>query len=351
MSDRTEEPTPRKLEEARKEGQAIKSIELNAAASLLVGSWLIGGPGRQISSDLQALLVNALLNLPENVTDSEVWIRQLVFSDALRIVYSLLTIVLGMALTGIIVTVAQTGPMFAQKRIGLDFNKINPLTGFKRMFSGQGLMEFLKALIKLLVVGYVAYDYLRNRSTDLMMLGQMSFLSGTSVWMQFAGELITRVAGVYLVVAFLDYFYQRQTFMKSMKMSKEEIKEESRKTEGDPLIKSRIRNQQRRFARMRMMSNVKKADVVITNPTHLALAIQYDQATMKAPKVLAKGADFVAQQIKKIAIENKVPVIENKPLARGLYNMVEIEQEIPADFYVAIAEVLAYVYQIKGKFQ
>lgn len=349
MSDRTEEPTPRKLEEARKEGQTVKSVELNAAAALLVGTWLIGGPGRQISTDLQGLLANALSHLPQNVTDSGAWVSQLIFSDVLRVGFDLLIFLFGMALTGIIVTVAQTGPMFAQKRLGFDFNKVNPLTGFKRMFSGQGVMEFLKALIKLLVVGYVAYDYLMSRATQLMMLGQMSFLSGIGAWMQFASEMITRVAGVYLVVAFADYFYQRQTFMKSMKMSKEEIKEESRKTEGDPLIKSRIRNQQRRFARMRMMSNVKKADVVITNPTHLALAIQYDQATMKAPKVLAKGADFVALQIKKIAAENNVPVIENKPLARGLYGVVEIDQEIPADFYVAIAEILAYVYQTKEK--
>jgi len=351
MSDRTEEPTPRKLEEARKEGQTVKSIELNTAAALMVGSWLINGPGRQISTDLQGLLSNALTNLPKNVVDGEVWVRQLLFSDVIRVGYDLLIFLFGMALTGIVVTVSQTGPMFAQKQIGFDFNKVNPLTGFKRMFSGQGVMEFLKALIKLLVVGYVAYDYLMNRSTQLIMLVQMPFLSGIATWLQFASEMITRVAGVYLIAAFADYFYQRQTFMKSMKMSKEEIKEESRKTEGDPLIKGRIRNQQRRFARMRMMSNVQKADVVITNPTHLALAIQYDQATMLAPKVLAKGADFVALQIKKIAAEHNVPVIENKPLARGLYNVVEIDQEIPAEFYVAIAEILAYVYQTKGKNQ
>ncbi len=351
MSDRTEDPTPRKLEEARKEGQVVKSVELNAAASLLVGYWLLGGPGKQLATDLQGVMASSFTNMPKNMTDSQLWLNQLMVSDVLRIAGDLLLFVAGMALAGAIVTVAQTGPLFAQKRIGLDFNKVNPLTGFKRMFSSQGLMEFLKALIKLLVIGWIAYDYLRNKATDLMVLGQMSFTAGIGSWMQFAGELISRVGGAYLVVAFADYFYQRQTYMKSMKMSKEEIKEENRKSEGDPIIKNRIRNQQRRFARMRMMSNVKKADVVITNPTHLALAIQYDQATMKAPMVLAKGADHLAAQIIKVARENNVTVVQNIPLARGLYKIVEIEQEIPAEFYVAIAEVLAYVYQAKGRIQ
>ncbi len=349
MSDRTEEPTQRKLEEARKEGQVIKSVELNAAAGMLAGYWLLTGPGRQLSSDLQGLMAVSISSLPKNVTDGQAWFGQLLFTDALHVGIDLLVLLGGMALVGVVVTVAQTGPLFAQKRIGFDFSRLNPLSGLKRMFSGQGLMEFFKALVKLLVVGYVAYDYIRNKSTDLIVLGQMNFTGGIASFLLFAGELISRVAAAYLVVAFIDYFYQRQRFLKSMKMTKEEVKEEARKSEGDPLIKSRIRNQQRRFARMRMMANVKKADVVITNPTHLALAIQYDQSTMKAPKVLAKGADFLAAQIRKIAAENNVPVIENKPLARGLYDLVNIDQEIPAEFYVAIAEVLAYVYRLKGK--
>ncbi len=354
MSEKTEAPTARKVGEARAEGQVARSMELNAAAALLIGGWLLTGPGRQLYNDLQGMVLNTLTLLPD-VASGKVWLSELFMSDSIRLVSDLSVIVLGLMATGVIVTVAQTRFLWASKRIGFDFNKLNPLTGFKRLFSGQGLVEFLKALIKLLAVGWVAYSFLRGRINDLLSLGQTDFFSAVGAWVQMASSLIMRVGGTYLLLAIADYAYQRWQFTRSMRMTKEEVKEDMKRSEGDPMIKSRIRNQQRRMVRMRMMANVPKADVVIVNPTHLAIAIQYDSTAMHAPRVLAKGAHLIAERIVALAKLNHIPVIQNIPLARAIYRTVEVDQEIPPELYVAMAEILAYVYRMKqvagGKLQ
>jgi flagellar biosynthetic protein FlhB len=185
--------------------------------------------------------------------------------------------------------------------------------------------------------------------STLMMLGQMELSYGLGVWVELGFGLCTRVASVYLVVAIADYIYQRWQYTRGLKMTKEEIKEEYKQQEGDPMLKGRIRAQQRKMARMRMMSNVPKASVVITNPTHLAVAIQYDHDSMVAPKVVAKGAHLVAFRIADIARENGVPVVQNIPLARAVFQAVEIDQEIPPELYAAMAEILVYVYRLKGQ--
>jgi flagellar biosynthetic protein FlhB len=183
----------------------------------------------------------------------------------------------------------------------------------------------------------------------LMMLSQMSLSSGLTSWVDMGFGLCIRVASVYLVVAIADYIYQHWNYMRGLKMTKEEIKEEYRQSEGDPMLKGRIRQQQRKIARMRMMSNVPKANVVITNPTPLAVAIQYDHTNMTAPKVVAKGAHLVAFRIGDVAREHGIPVIQNIPLARAIYRTVEIDQEIPPELYAAMAEILVYVYRLKGQ--
>lgn len=355
MSEKTEAPTSRRISEARQEGQVARSQELNVAAALLMSAWLLSGPGKRLLADLQGLLasslaVNSLAGL-RDIQFVQAWFGNLILQDGLRLAGDLGLIVAALLFTGVVVTFAQTGLLVSFKRVSFDLKRVNPLSGLKRMFSGQGLFELAKALVKLLVIAWVAYGFLRERLTDLLELGSQEFMAATSGWAGMALALMLRVGAAYLVLAAADYAYQRWSLMRSLRMSKEEVKEEFKRSEGDPTIKGRIRSQQRRMARMRMMANVPKADVVVTNPTHLAVAIQYEAGSMKAPRLLAKGAHLVAERIVGLARQNNVPVIQNIPLARAIYRTVEIDTEIPPELYVAMAEVLAYVYGMKGRSQ
>jgi flagellar biosynthetic protein FlhB len=346
MADKTEAPTQRRLEEARKEGSVARSHELNAAAALLVGAWLVSGPGSKLITDLQAIVQESITFLPQGDMNTSA-LSEYFLVNMWRVSYGVGVILIGMMLTGVCVTVAQTGFLWTQKKIGFDFNRINPLNGFKRFFSTQGLVEWIKALFKLLIIGWVAYSFLRGQTNRLLELGQVEFKVALDAWGRIAISLAFRIGMAYLVLAVADYGYQYWTYRKSMMMTKPEVKEDLKRSEGDPLLKNRIRGQQRRMARLRMMANVPKADVIITNPTHLAIAIQYDQKTMNAPKVLAKGAYLLAERIVALARSCYIPVIQNIPLARALYRTVDIDQEIPPELYVAMAEVLAHVYSLR----
>jgi flagellar biosynthesis protein FlhB len=247
------------------------------------------------------------------------------------------------------VTLGQTQFLWAGKKIGFDAKRLNPLEGFKRIFSKHGLIELLRSLLKLGLVSWVAYGFLRANADQLLTLTQLDLATAVGQFIRLAVALTIRVGGMYLVLAAADYAYQRWDLYKNLKMSKDEIKEENKRSEGDPMLKSRVRGMQRQMARGRMMANVPKATVVITNPTHLAIAIEYEDG-MRAPKVLAKGPYRVAERIVKIAKEHHIPVIQNIPLARAIYKTVDIGQEISPDLYLAVAEVLAYVYKLRGKF-
>lgn len=347
MAEKTEAPTSRRIAEARREGQVARSQELNAAAGLLMAAWLLAGPGKRLLNDLQTLMVSAISSLPRpHVSDN--WIENLAKAQVLPLAGDVSLFILGLLLSGVVVTLGQTGFLWASKRVGFDLNRVNPISGFKRLFSLQGLLELFKALLKLSVVAWVAYAFLRGRWIELLGLAQTDYLSALRWWSGMAIGLMLRIGGAYLVLATLDYAYQRWHHLRALRMTKEELKEELKQTEGDPVIKSRIRSQQRRMARLRMMANVPKADVVITNPTHLAIAVQYDAQSMQAPKVVAKGAHRLAERIVEIARLNQVPLVQNVPLARALYRLVEIDQEIPPQLYMAMAEVLAYVYRLRG---
>jgi flagellar biosynthetic protein FlhB len=258
-------------------------------------------------------------------------------------------VILGLMLIGVVLSVAQTGLLWASKRPFFDFSRVNPLSGLKRMFSMTGLMELVKSLAKLIVVAWVAYSYLNSNISQLVVLSQMDLMAGLAAWSNLAFGMVWQVGGAYLVIAIADYIWQRRQFMNQMKMSKEEVKEEYKQSEGDPYIKARVRAMQRQVSRQRMMAAVPRAEVVITNPIHLAVAIGYDADKMMAPKVLAKGAHFMAQKIVEIAKTNQVSVVQNVPLARAMYKSVEVDQEIPPELYMAMAEVMAYVYRVKGK--
>jgi flagellar biosynthetic protein FlhB len=347
MADKTEAPTSHRLEEARDEGQVVRSQEVITAVVILIGAFLLRGPGKQLGLNFEAVVTQILVNLPTtNVTVES--LREIFLNIGLKILPPTGLIIFGLMLACTIATIGQTQFLWAGKKIGFDFKRVNPLEGFKRIFSTHGLIELLRSLLKLGWVTWVAYGFLRSKSFELLSLTQVDLDSATGTFIETCISLTIRVGSMYLVIAVADYAYQRWELYKNLRMSKDDIKQEQKRSEGDPLLKSRMRSMQRRMARGRMMSNVSKATVVITNPTHLAIAIEYHEG-MKAPKVLAKGPYHVAERIVQIAKENHIPVVQNIPLARAIYKTIEIGQEISSDLYLAMAEILAYVYKLRGK--
>ena len=227
------------------------------------------------------------------------------------------------------------------------FGRINPLAGFKRLFTMRSIIELAKSMIKLVIVGYVSWRVIEGKIVQIMGLSTMPFPDSMMLVVTLLFDLAIWSGAVLLVIAALDYGYQRFSFEKEIRMSREEIKEEFKQTEGNPVIRQRVRQLQRAVAQRRMMQAVPQADVVITNPTHFAVALQYDAKTMRAPRVVAKGKDLIAEQIKRIAREHGVAMMENKPLAQALFKLCEVGDEVPADLYATIAELLAFVYRLR----
>ena len=252
-------------------------------------------------------------------------------------------------LAGFVANILQVGFLFSSEAITPKFSKIDPIQGFKRLFSLRSLVEFLKVILKMAIVGIVAYLTIKDEITMTLPLVELNVYDILSFLGKVSFKILYITCWVLVILAILDYLYQKWEHERSLKMSLQEIKEENKQTEGDPLIKGRIKRLQREIARKRMMSAVPKADVIITNPTHLAVAIRYQPETMNAPCVIAKGAGFIAERIKEIARKSGVPIIENKAVAQVLYKMVPVEQAIPINLYKAIAEILAYVYSLKQK--
>jgi len=252
-------------------------------------------------------------------------------------------------LAGFIANIAQVGFLFSSEAIMPKFSKIDPMKGLQRLFSTRSLVELVKSVAKILIVGFIAYLTMRSESDKILPLVQYSVPDILAYIGRVSFKILYTTSIVLLALAVFDYVYQKWETDKSLKMTKQEIKEENKQTEGDPLVKGRIRRLQREIARKRMMAQVPKADVVITNPTHFAVAIRYVPEKMKAPVVIAKGADFLAEKIKEIAKTHNVPIVENKAVAQVLYRMVQIDQVVPETLYKAIAEILVYVYSLKQK--
>lgn len=337
MSERTEQPTPKRIREARLEGNVARSPELSAAIVLLAGLLLLRGPARQLANGFGEWIKVLLIELPHHPLDANASL-----SKALTSHVGLWLPWLGLTLGGILaaavtVNLAQTGFLWSSKRLGFHLDRLDPIKGFKRLFSLHSLLELAKALIKLFLIGGVSFAYLRPRLPLLLGLNQNDAVGGLSLWLEIALGLAFQIAIFYLILAALDYGYQRWNYLRSLRMTREEIKEELKQTEGDPLLRSRIRSYQQRLARTRMMANVPKATVVITNPTHVAVALAYEPATMRAPKVIAKGVNLLAQRIKEVAHANRVAIVENPPLARLIYQTVDLDQEIPPELYTAVA--------------
>ncbi|GAX90539.1 flagellar biosynthesis protein FlhB [Effusibacillus lacus] len=346
--EKTEKPTPRRLQEARKKGQVPRSPELQSAL-ILLGSILIIKmmSGFYIDNFLSYMKHSLTANLTLQLTEGN---AGRLFADmGLVSVKFTLPIVAIVFVIGFMTAYLQVGSHFTVEPIIPKLEKMDPIQGVKRIFALRTLVELAKSIIKILLVGYLVYDSIVSEIGSLSNLSRMDIPSILSVVGGITFEILWKSALLLLVLAIFDFFYQRYDHERSLRMSKEDIKDEFKKTEGNPTIKGKIKERQRAMAMRRMMQEVPKADVVITNPTHFAVAIQYDGDKMEAPVVIAKGTDDLAQRIKQIAKENGVVLVENKPLAQTLYKTVEIGETIPQELFQAVAEVLAYVYRLKRK--
>jgi flagellar biosynthesis protein FlhB len=346
--EKTEEATSKRREETREKGQVAKSRDLASIAVL--GSCLVyfyfGGSA--IASQLMDLM-KAYFRLSGQLSLSVDNIQSVLLDFAFKTFLLLIPFLLVALLSGFFANILQVGFLFSTEAIAPKFSKIDPIEGFQRLFSLRSFVELLKSILKIAIIGFVAYLTIQSESDTIVPLMDYNVPDILAYIGRVSFKILYTTCWVLVVLAVLDYIYQKWEYEKSIKMSKQEIKEENKQSEGDPLIKGRIKRLQREMARKRMMSAVPKADVVITNPTHLAIAIRYDPETMNAPLVVAKGADFLAQKIKEIARNHAVPVIENKPVAQVLYKMVAVEQSIPENLYTVIAEILAQVYSLKQK--
>jgi flagellar biosynthesis protein FlhB len=348
---KTEPATPKRKEEARKQGQVAVSRDLSTAAILLGGIGLLAammpmGIEKMTQMTRQGLTLAFPVAFYHTLSIEQVY--AVVIQTGLTVLTLSLPIIAGILLAGSGVSLAQTGFLWRANAIQMDLSRINPLKGFSRLASLRSVMELVKGLLKIAIVTGIGVLVVRHDMVQIP--GLIEFEMGSIL--QVTGRLTVKVAlavsGAIVILAVLDYFYQRYEWERSLRMSVEEIKEEHKTTEGDPLIRSRVRAAQRELIKKRMLAAVKTADVVVTNPTHLAVALKYEAGKMTAPVVVAKGAGVIAERIREIARHHNVPVVENKFIARTLFKLVEIGKEIPADLYRAVAEILAYVYRARG---
>ncbi|HXQ51241.1 MAG TPA: flagellar biosynthesis protein FlhB [Stellaceae bacterium] len=344
---KTEDPSQRKLDRARDEGQVAQSREINTWFMLgtagLILLFLAPSTARAVSHALAAFVEPGRFIAADGIMWGAV-------ASTLRGVAISVALPLGLLmLAAVVATVAQTGFVFATEKLRFDLGHISPASGAKRLFSLRSLVEMLKSLAKVAVVGAVAVMMLRGEVDRIAGLATLSPEDALGIIEHLMLRLLVGVLSVLTLLAGMDYVYQRLQHIRSLRMTKREVKDEQKQSEGDPLIRGRLRQIRMDRARRRMMAAVPGASVVITNPTHYAVALKYELGAAGAPKVVAKGSDLIALRIREIAAENDVPVVENPPLARALHASVEIDREIPPEHYKAVAEIIGYVFRLKGK--
>ena len=352
--EKTEEATPKKLSDARKEGQVAKSKELGLGIGLLVMflmlKYMVGLLGSQFM-DAFSMVYNRIPQFTDLVAgqiivrDYMILFREIIFN----ILLMMLPFMAAALVAGMIIEIYQVKWEPTSKPLVPKLSKINPINGFKKIFSLNSVVEFLKAILKIGLIIWVAYSTLKNEWDNLFILYDMPIEQAIALMGDIVIGLGIKISLVYLIIAAADLFYQKWKFKEDMKMTKQEVKDEYKQAEGDPAIKGKIRQRMRQASQRRMMQDLPKADVVITNPTHFAVAIKYDADLYDAPYVVAKGSDHLAAKIKEVAKENKVEIVENKPLARMLYYNVELGAVIPPELYRAVADILAMVYKMQGR--
>lgn len=352
--EKTEQPTPKKLDDARKEGQVAKSKEIGNAATLLVLFALLSTLVTYFSRKFLEIFNSIYSQIPDYVVCYDGDVPFITITNAIRfamqqILWALLPALIVGFIVAFVANLVQVGWRPTAKPMQPKFNKLNPINGFKRLFSKDAIVELIKSLLKIAVIGIFVFVYLRKEQNKLLIMMDLSIMDAVAVLGKMIFDIGIRISAAYAAIAALDFIYQKWKFRDDMKMTKQEVKDEYKNTEGDPQIKGKQRQRMQEASRRRMMQQLPQADVVITNPTHYAVAIKYDPDLYEAPFVVAKGADHLAARIKEIAKDNNIEIVENKPLARMLYANVEIGQIVPPELYQAVAEVLAFVYHLQGK--
>lgn len=350
MSDKTEEPTPKKKKDARKQGNIAKSAEVNKAMTfiaILVVIYMMSG---SIISELQGFIVN-ILSGDFSMTMNDNTIRILMFKVMMSFMKIVLPISLIIMVFGILGSLIQTGLFFSMESLKPKFSKLNPLTGLKNMFSMKAIVNLIKSMVVICIMIYLGYSFMSKNFEGIIKSGDIYLPYMFNIVLDLIKSILTSITLAVAVVAALDYGYEKFSHKKGLKMTKQEVKEEYKQMEGDPHIKGKIKQKQRQMANQRMMQAVPSSTVIVTNPTHISIAIRYEQGKDTTPIVVAKGADEVAFRIREIAKSHDIPIIENVPLARLIYKEVDIDQEIPEEMYKAVAEVLVAVYKIKNKYK
>lgn len=350
MSDKTEEPTPKKKKDARKQGNIAKSAEVNKAMTfiaILVVIYMMSG---SIISELQGFIVN-ILSGDFSMTMNDNTIKILMFKVMMSFMKIVLPISLIIMVFGILGSLIQTGLFFSMESLKPKFSKLNPLTGLKNMFSMKAIVNLIKSMVVICIMIYLGYSFMSKNFEGIIKSGDIYLPYLFNIVLDLIKSILTSITLAVAVVAALDYGYEKFSHKKGLKMTKQEVKEEYKQMEGDPHIKGKIKQKQRQMANQRMMQAVPSSTVILTNPTHISIAIRYEQGKDTTPIVVAKGVDEVAFRIREIAKSHDIPIIENVPLARLIYKEVDIDQEIPEEMYKAVAEVLVAVYKIKNKYK
>jgi flagellar biosynthetic protein FlhB len=345
--ERTEQATPKRREEARKKGQVPRSVELSTAAVCIAAAAAIYALGNVASGQFADFMRDSLSIPPsEAMSADSLWPR--LMESGARSIWIVLPILAATFLAALAAPLAIGGWNFSGQALAPQFARMNPITGIGRMFSVRGLVELVKGLAKVLVVGVIAIILLRSLTPQLMGLSAEPVSSAIGHSASLAAYALLILCMGLAIIAAVDVPYQLWQYSKELRMTREEVREEYKESEGSPETRGRIREVQRALARGRMMQEVPKADVVVTNPTHYAVALRYDDKKMRAPIVVAKGTELVALKIREIAVEHGVPVVEAPPLARALHKSVELNREVPAALYITVAQILTYVYQLKA---
>ena len=347
--EKTEAPTARRRQEARREGNIARSPDLIAACALLVGVVLLHIFGLRVMGELKHTLEMMLgptaFTNPTRVDDMAV----LGARSGKAIVAALAPLVLGVTAVAVLVSVSQVGFLLTAKPLEPNLAKLSPLRGLKNLFNARSGMRLVMSLGKVALIVLVAGLSIHWELSRIVMLGELDTAPLFAAACEVVYAVALKLAAVLLLLALLDYAFQRWQHTRDLRMSKQEVKEELKRMEGDPLIKQRRTRVARQLALQRIGQDVPKADVVVTNPTHFSVALRYDSGKESAPRVVAKGADFLAMRIRQIATANGIPLVERKELARALYREVEVGQQIPPEYYAAVAEILAYVYRLSGR--
>ena len=352
--EKTEEPTAKKLQDARNEGQVANSREVGNAAGLLALFIMIKLLYGYMGDNFSGMFRYVYNQIPDSIIMYDGYtpfqdIRAMLNHAILVMFLTALPFFAAAILIGLTTNIAQVGWKITTKPLQPKLSKLNPISGFKKIFSSRSIFELIKSIAKIAIISFVVYNYFTGVGASLFTLYDMPLKQAIGLMGSMIIDVGIRIAAIYVVIAAADVVFQRRKFKKDMRMTKQEVKDEYKNTEGDPQIKGQQRRRMMQASQRRMMQELPQADVVITNPTHYAVAIKYDADLYEAPKVIAKGEDYLAQRIKDIAKENGIEIVENKPLARMLYANVDVGEFVPPELYQAVAEVLAFVYHLQGK--